>query len=48
MFSSLPYFMQGFVVEREKVAPAVGIEFIIEEKVINLSGSYPMPGLPNL
>jgi hypothetical protein len=40
MFSTLPYFMQGFVVEREKVAPAVGIEFIIEEKVINLSGSY--------
>ena len=32
--------MQGFVVEREKVTPAVGIEFIIEEKVINLSGSY--------
>jgi len=32
--------MQGFSVERKKVTPAVGIKFIIEEKIFNLSGSY--------
>jgi hypothetical protein len=35
----MPKAPERITVEREKVTPAVGIEFIIEEKVINLSGS---------
>ena len=35
-----PTICRGFVVEREKVTPAVGIKFIIEEKIFNLSASY--------
>jgi len=29
----LPYFLQRFIVEREKVTPAVGIKFTFEKKV---------------
>jgi len=32
--------MQGFVIEREKVTPAVGIEFTFENKVFKNSTSY--------
>jgi len=39
MLLPFPYYMQGFSVERKKVTPAVGISFIIEEKIFNLSGS---------
>jgi len=40
MFLSFPYFIRGFTVEREKVTPAAGIGFSVEEKIIKLLGSY--------
>jgi len=40
LFVTIPTYCRGFVVEREKVTPAVGIKFIIEEKIFNLSGPY--------
>jgi len=39
MYYPFPTYCMGFTVEIEKATPAVGISFIIEEKIFNLSGS---------